>query len=101
MNEEAIPSKPLVISFYSYRGGTGKSTIASNMAVIAAKKYKTIIIDLDLYSPQLTYIFEIKHEKYINDYLRSSLYKPKVNENITGSLEEIICSSHGPSFIGN
>ncbi len=93
MNEETKITKPMVISFYSYRGGTGKSTVASNLAVIAAKRFKTVIVDLDLYSPQLTYIFEKKHENYINDYLHSSLFKNVKDSKGVDSLEEIICQS--------
>ena len=92
MNKETNENFPIVLSFYSYRGGTGKSTIASNIALISAKKYKTIIVDLDLYSPQLTYIFDIENEYYINDYLRDSLFTPK-SDRTKIELSNVICTS--------
>ncbi len=93
MNKHNKKINSQVISFYSYRGGTGKSTIASNLAIISSKKYKTILVDLDLYSPQLTYIFEKTSENYINDYLHSSLFTSKHAKNRIESLDEVICES--------
>ena len=93
LNKQDKKLKSQVISFYSYRGGTGKSTVASNLAIISSKKYKTILVDLDLYSPQLTYIFEKKSTNYINDYLHSSLFTSKPTSSRIESLDEVICES--------
>ncbi len=86
--------KSNVISFYSYRGGTGKSTLSSNIVKIASLKHKAILIDLDLYSPQLSYIFEKENEHYINDYFHTMLFQPDSGSKRKIDLSDIICKSN-------
>lgn len=93
MSNEKLLDKPVVISFYSYRGGTGKSTISSNLAKISSEKFKTILLDLDLYSPQLNYVFGIENELYINDYFHSSLFDFSKGKDKGVDLKDIICKS--------
>jgi len=58
------------IAFHSYKGGTGKTTIASNLSAFLAKKgYIVCLLDLDIYAPSLQTYFEITPKKWINDYL--------------------------------
>jgi septum site-determining protein MinD len=62
-----------IISIHSFRGGTGKSNTAANLAVLLAAKGKHVgVIDTDIQSPGIHVLFgldesEIKHS--INDYL--------------------------------
>jgi chromosome partitioning protein len=58
------------IAFHSYKGGTGKTTIAANMAALLAKKgYRVFLIDLDVYAPSLHTYFEMEPKKWLNDFL--------------------------------
>jgi chromosome partitioning protein len=58
------------IAFHSYKGGTGKTTIASNFAVLLARKgYRVFLLDLDVYAPSLQAYFEMDPAKWINDFL--------------------------------
>lgn len=58
------------IAFHSYKGGTGKTTIASNFAVLLARKgYRVFLLDLDVYAPSLQTYFEREPTKWINDFL--------------------------------
>ena len=58
------------IAFHSYKGGTGKTTIASNFAVLLARKgYRVFLLDLDVYAPSLQAYFETDPAKWINDFL--------------------------------
>jgi chromosome partitioning protein len=58
------------IAFHSYKGGTGKTTIASNFAVLLARKgYRVFFLDLDVYAPSLQAYFEMEPAKWINDFL--------------------------------
>ena len=58
------------IAFHSYKGGTGKTTIASNLSAFLAKDgYSVCLLDLDIYAPSLQTYFEITPKKWINDYL--------------------------------
>jgi chromosome partitioning protein len=57
------------IAFHSYKGGTGKTTIASNFAVLLAKKgFRVFLMDLDVYAPSLQAYFEKEPTKWINDF---------------------------------
>ena len=59
-----------IIAFHSYKGGTGKTTIAANLAAILTRKgYRVSLLDLDVYAPSLCTYFRIEPEKWINDYL--------------------------------
>jgi MinD-like ATPase involved in chromosome partitioning or flagellar assembly len=47
-----------VISFYSYKGGTGRTLLVANLAVYAARLGRTVaMVDLDLEAPGLAYKF--------------------------------------------
>lgn len=63
-----------VITFHSYKGGTGKTTLATNLAALLAKNGNTVcIVDIDVYAPSLhAYFGDIVHNKIkntINDYI--------------------------------
>jgi Mrp family chromosome partitioning ATPase len=46
------------ISFYSYKGGTGRTLLVANLAVYAARLGQTVaMVDLDLEAPGLAYKF--------------------------------------------
>jgi chromosome partitioning protein len=46
-------------AFHSYKGGTGKTTVASNCAALLAKKgARVALLDLDVYAPSLYTYFE-------------------------------------------
>ncbi len=47
-----------VITFYSYKGGVGRSFTLSNVAVLLARwGYRVLAIDWDLEAPGLTHYF--------------------------------------------
>jgi chromosome partitioning protein len=66
------------IAFHSYKGGTGKTTLAANFAALLAKKgYNVVLLDLDVYAPSLQSYFEMDPKKWINDFL---FEKAELNE---------------------
>jgi MinD-like ATPase involved in chromosome partitioning or flagellar assembly len=83
------------IAFHSYKGGTGKTTIASNLSAFLAKKgYKVCLLDLDIYAPSLQTYFEITPKKWINDYL----YSNAKFEDVVTDLSPLIASEMERSF---
>jgi MinD superfamily P-loop ATPase len=59
-----------VIGIYSGKGGVGKSTVASMVALALAKKHKTCLVDLDINTPSIPVLFggrqELKNLKILS-----------------------------------
>lgn len=53
--------RPAVITFYSYKGGVGRTLLAANMAVALARKGKTLLWDLDVEAPGLHCITALRN----------------------------------------
>ena len=68
-----------VILVSSGKGGVGKSTIASNIAIsLAASGYKVGLLDSDIYGPSIPRIFNINQKPEITD----GLIQPHEEQNI-------------------
>ena len=52
-----------ILTFYSYKGGVGRSMALANLACLLAKRYKVIVIDWDLEAPGLHKFFNIPKEE--------------------------------------
>ncbi|MEM2522363.1 MAG: MinD/ParA family protein [Candidatus Bathyarchaeia archaeon] len=60
-----------IVAVHSYKGGTGKTLLSTNLAVTLAKHDKKVcLMDLDFRAPSLSTLFNIeKAEFWLNDYL--------------------------------
>jgi chromosome partitioning protein len=86
------------IAFHSYKGGTGKTTIASNFAALLARKgYRVFLLDLDVYAPSLQAYFEKEPTKWINDFLWNNA---KVDEVLVDLTSTTYSNSNGPGDRG-
>ena len=60
----------LVLSVHSYRGGTGKTLLSTNLAASYARNEKVCLLDYDLRAPSLHSLFDVEMpDWWINDYL--------------------------------
>jgi MinD-like ATPase involved in chromosome partitioning or flagellar assembly len=75
--------------FYSYKGGSGRTVAAGNIAAALAKQGKRVlVVDMDFEAPGLHDVFRAeKTEKFeqrqgIQDYLRGKLTLDELNNNV-------------------
>ena len=82
------------IAFHSYKGGTGKTTIAANLAALLAKKgHRVFLLDLDVYAPSLQAYFDKDPKRWINDFLNGTAEVGDVIMDLTPAIEEIYYNS--------
>ncbi|MBP1910258.1 MinD/ParA family ATP-binding protein [Methanolobus bombayensis] len=61
----------MLLSFHSYKGGTGKTTFVGNLGVMLSQKGKKVcIIDTDVNGPGLHSLFDIRYEMTLIDFLQ-------------------------------
>ena len=60
----------MILTIHSYKGGTGKTSLAVNLAMIIASRGKKVcLLDLDLRAPSINTTFQNRQKFWINDYL--------------------------------
>ena len=70
-------TKGKTLAFHSYKGGTGKTTLITNLAALYAMGgMKVCLLDFDLYAPSLAMYFRKKPTVYLNSLLRGDLDQP-------------------------
>lgn len=85
------------ISFHSYKGGTGKTTLAANFSFqLASQGYKVYLLDLDFYAPSFYSYFEFMPKFWINDYLKN---EAKVDEIMIKMNDRIKSNLDGELFV--
>lgn len=73
--------------FHSYKGGTGKTTIAANIGALLAKRgARVLLLDLDVYAPSLHSYFGVEPKKWLNDFLLDAAEVSEVMIDLTSSL---------------
>jgi septum site-determining protein MinD len=99
-----------IISIHSFRGGTGKSNMAANVAtLLAADGQRVGVVDTDIQSPGIHVLFGLSQEtlsRSLNDYLWGRCEIGAAAHDVTSSLDDglagrvfLIPSSSNPSDI--
>lgn len=84
------------LAFHSYKGGTGKTTLVTNLAAtFAMMGMRVCLLDFDLYAPSLTTYFQKTPESYLNDLLAGEV---KINDVLVDLSSEL--GLKGKLFVG-
>jgi len=84
------------LAFHSYKGGTGKTTLVTNLAAtFASRGMRVCVLDFDLYAPSFTIYFRKKPELYLNDLLAGNAEMSDILLDISSELK-----LKGELFIG-
>lgn len=74
------PHLPRTVTFYSYKGGVGRTTALAHVAwILVMRGRKVVAVDLDLEAPGLSTVFDLspKPQYGIVDYFYERAYSPE------------------------
>ncbi|MEG4914697.1 ParA family protein [Microcoleus sp. B7-D4] len=84
--DEDSSKRPLVVTFYSFKGGVGRSTALGLVAgILATRNRRVVMVDFDLEAPGISVLFQndletINEEQYgVLDYLHQRYLTPDQN----------------------
>ncbi len=87
------------IAFHSYKGGTGKTTLACNFAASLVKKgYRVFLLDLDVSAPSIQAYFEREPRRWVNDFLIDSADVDELATDLTSLIDN--GSQRGKLWVG-
>jgi MinD-like ATPase involved in chromosome partitioning or flagellar assembly len=86
-----------ILSVHSFRGGTGKSNTAANLASLYARKgFRVGVVDTDIQSPGIHVLFNLDEDEAaysLNDYLWGRCTIEQTAYDVTGALKETVSGS--------
>lgn len=103
--EEEIAKRPFVVTFYSFKGGVGRTTALGLVAgILAMRERRVVMIDFDLEAPGLSLMFPttLSENKTcgVLDYLHQRYLTPDQNEPpISGCLRQISVPFRGELYL--
>lgn len=105
--DEDSPKRPLVVTFYSFKGGVGRSTALGLVAgILATRNRRVVMVDFDLEAPGISILFRsdaenINGEQYgILDYLHQRHLTPDQNiPSIENCISQINLFARGELFL--
>lgn len=106
--EKDTPKRPQVVTFYSFKGGVGRSTALGMVAILLANRNRrVVIIDFDLEAPGISVLFrpDVANENGagnygVLDYLHQRHLTPNVNiPAIEDCIHQVNLPSRGELFL--
>ncbi|MEA5616279.1 ParA family protein [Cronbergia sp. UHCC 0137] len=106
--DEDIPAKkPLIVTFYSFKGGVGRSTALGLVSgILATRNRRVVMVDFDLEAPGISIMFEEDIENInpaqmgVLDYLYQRTLTPEENiPNIVDCIQRIHLQTRGEIFL--
>lgn len=103
--EQSMEKRPLVVTFYSFKGGVGRTTALGLIArMLAANAYRVVMIDFDLEAPGLSFMFPPDSPNQtpygVLDYLHQRYLTPdEPVPPISACIRQIELSSRGELYL--
>ncbi|NET60329.1 MAG: AAA family ATPase [Symploca sp. SIO2E6] len=106
--EKDTPKRPQIVTFYSFKGGVGRSTALGMVAILlASRNRRVVMVDFDLEAPGISILFrpnvasENQEQNYgVLDYLHQRHLTPEENiPSIEDCIYQIDLPSRGELFL--
>lgn len=105
--EEDTPKKPLIVTFYSFKGGVGRSTALGLVGgILATRNRRVVMVDFDLEAPGISVMLHqdienTNREQYgVLDYLHQRSLTPEENiPNIGDCIRQLNLQTRGELFL--
>lgn len=106
--DEDIPTKkPFIVTFYSFKGGVGRSTALGVVGgILATRKRRVVMVDFDLEAPGISIMFQQDFENTteeqlgVLDYLHQRSLTPDQDvPNIADCIQQINLQTRGELFL--
>ncbi len=105
--DEDSPKRPLVVTFYSFKGGVGRSTALGLVAgILATRNRRVVMVDFDLEAPGISILFRsdaenLNGEQYgVLDYLHQRHLTPEENiPSIESCISQVNLPTRGELFL--
>lgn len=106
LDEDSL-KPPLVVTFYSFKGGVGRSTALGLVAsILATRNRRVVMVDFDLEAPGISIMFRSDTERFngeqygVLDYLHQRYLTPDQNiPSIESCISQVNLSTRGELFL--
>ena len=103
--DEDSSKRPFVVTFYSFKGGVGRSTSLALVAnILATQGHRVVMIDFDLEAPGLSFVHSVEVPEVatygVLDYIYQRYLTPDQNEpKIDACIRQISISARGELYL--
>ncbi|WP_204152015.1 AAA family ATPase [Leptolyngbya sp. CCY15150] len=103
--DKDVPDRPQIVTFYSFKGGVGRSTALGLVGILLAQRNRrVVIIDFDLEAPGISVLLQpdsLDEQKYgVLDYIYQRFLTPEENVPlIEDCIRQVELASRGELFL--